>query len=77
MLALMLDPHFKDLSLVCEYVGQVQTMVIVAAYDNQILLLVLKALYQKLHRCLDSTFNIVQETMHNTKAIFRIGVSKE
>jgi hypothetical protein len=51
MLALMLDPHFKDLNLVCEYVGQVPTIVIVARYDNQFLLPMLKTFYQKLHGC--------------------------
>jgi hypothetical protein len=77
MLALMLDPHFMDLSLVCEYVGQVPTIVIVAAYDNRFLLPMLKTLYQKLHGCPNSIFNIVQEDMHNTKPNFGIGVSKE
>jgi hypothetical protein len=65
------------LSLVCEYVGQVPTIVIVAAYDSQFLLPMLKTLYQKLHGCPNSTFTIVQEAMHNTKAIFGIGVLKE
>jgi hypothetical protein len=45
MLMLMLDLWFKDLNLVGEYVGQEATIEIVAIYDNQFFLPLLKTLY--------------------------------
>jgi hypothetical protein len=45
----MLDPQFKDLSLVGDYVGHALVIEIDVAYDTQFLLLTLKISYQKLH----------------------------
>lgn len=45
MLMLMLDIWFKDFNLVGEYVGQEATIEIVAIYDNQLFLPLLKTLY--------------------------------
>jgi hypothetical protein len=49
MLILMLDPQFKDLSLVGDYVGHPLVIEIDVAYDTQFLLLTFKISYQKLH----------------------------
>ncbi len=45
MVALMLDPQFKDLSLVVDYVGHSFAIEIVVAYDKEFLLPTLKTLY--------------------------------
>jgi hypothetical protein len=49
MLVLMLDPQFKDLSLVGDYVGHALVIEIDVAYDTEFLPLTFKILYQKLH----------------------------
>ncbi len=41
----MLDPWFKDLSLVGNYVGQAPTIEITSAYDTQFVFLTFKALF--------------------------------
>jgi hypothetical protein len=45
MVALMLDPRFKDLSLVGNYVGHSSTIGIATAYDREFLLPTFKTLY--------------------------------
>jgi hypothetical protein len=45
MLALMIDPRFKDLNLVGNYVGQASTTEIASAYDTHFLLPTFKALF--------------------------------
>jgi hypothetical protein len=45
MVVSMLDPQFKDLSLVVDYVGHSFAIKIVAAYDKKFLLPTLKTLY--------------------------------
>jgi hypothetical protein len=45
MVALMLDPQFKDLSLVGNYVGHYSAIEIVSTYDRKVLLLTFKTLY--------------------------------
>ncbi len=49
MLALMLDPQFKDKSLVKDYVGHDSSIKIATIYDTQFLFPTIKKLYQKLH----------------------------
>ncbi len=44
-LAIMLDPQFKDLSLVGNYVGQASAIEIARAYDTQFVLPTFKALF--------------------------------
>ncbi len=61
MLVLMLDPWFKDLSLVGDYVGHVSTIEIATTYDTQFLFPTLKKLYQKLHGRLNASLSVVQE----------------
>jgi hypothetical protein len=45
MLAFMLNPQFKDLSLVGNYVGQASIIEIASAYDTQFVLPTLKSLF--------------------------------
>jgi hypothetical protein len=61
MLVLMLDPWFKDLSLVGDFVGHVSTIEIVATYDTQFLFPTLKTLYHKLHGWLNASSSVVHE----------------
>jgi hypothetical protein len=77
IIVFMLDPQFKDLSLVGNYVGHVSTTEIVVAYKSQFLVPTLKTLYQKLHGWLDVLSSIVHEIMHKINVIFRIRVSKD
>lgn len=49
MLALMLDPRFKGLGLVRDYVGADKVVVIVLEYDNMVLLPLLMQCYKRLH----------------------------
>ncbi len=49
MVALMLDPQFKDLSLVGNYVGHYSVIEIASAYDRKVFLPTFKTLYQKYH----------------------------
>ncbi len=49
MLAFMLNPYFKDISFVGDYVGHASIIeIIVHAYDAHFLLLTLHELYQKM-----------------------------
>jgi hypothetical protein len=77
MFALMLDPYFKDLSLMGDSVGQFLAIEIVSAYENQFLFPTLKSLYQKFHGRLNACTSVVQNIMCNTNVIFGIGVSKD
>jgi len=70
MVVLMLDPRFKDLSLVGKYIGHFSTIGIVVAYDIKFLLPTLKTLYQKHHGRSNASSPIVQETMRNTNVVF-------
>ncbi len=49
MVVLMLDPRFKDLSLIGNYVGHSFVIGIFATYDREFLLPTFKTLYQKHH----------------------------
>ncbi len=77
MVTFMLDPWFKNLSLMIDYIGHSFTIEIVATYDNQFLLPPLKTLDQKLHGHLNASSSLVQETMHNTNVIFRVGMFED
>ncbi len=76
MLAFMLDPWFKDLSLVGDCVGHFLTIEISCACNSQFLLPTFKNLYQKLHGRSNSFTNVVQKKMCNTNVVFGIGMSK-
>ncbi len=76
MVLFMLDPWFKDLKLMGDYVGHSFAINITAAYDKQFLLPTFKTLYQKHHGCSNASSTIVQETMRNTNVVFRVGVSE-
>jgi hypothetical protein len=73
MVVLMLDPWFKDLSLVGDYVGHSFAIEIVAAYERKFLLPTFKTLYQKHHGGSNASSTIVQETMCNTNVVFGVG----
>ncbi len=75
MLALMLDLHFKDLSLVGDYVDHTSTIEIACAYDVHFLLPTLQELYQKMHGQL-MTSSVQQETVRNSNVVFEVGASK-
>jgi hypothetical protein len=49
MLALMLDPHFKRLGLVIQYVGKERTLEVVGDYDIQLLFPLLVCAYKVLN----------------------------
>lgn len=49
MLALKLDPRFKGLGLLCDYVGAERVVDIVSGYDNLVLLPILMQCYKRLH----------------------------
>jgi hypothetical protein len=51
MVALMLDPRFKDLTLVGDYVGHVFAVEIATTYDVNFLLPTFKIMYQS---CMDT-----------------------
>jgi hypothetical protein len=55
----MLDPQFKDLNLVGDYVGHASVIEIDVAHDTQFLFLTLKMSYQKLHGWLSATSSVV------------------
>jgi hypothetical protein len=73
----MLDPRFKDLSMVGNYVGYASTIEIIVAYENQFLVPTLKILYQKLHGCSVVLSSIVHDFMHKINVIFGVSVSKD
>jgi hypothetical protein len=75
MVALMLDPQFKDLSLVVDYVGHSFAIEIVVAYHKEFLLPTLKTLYQKYHGQSSTPSIVVQELMYNL--VFGVGVYEE
>ncbi len=77
MLALMLDPQFKDLNLMGNYVGHAFAIEIVSAYDTQFLLPTLKASFQKLHGWSNAFSSVVHKTMCINNAIFGIGVYED
>jgi hypothetical protein len=49
MLALMLDPRFKGLGLVIQYVGKEKTLKIASHYDTQVLFPLLVCAYKVLN----------------------------
>ncbi len=49
MVVLMLDPRFKDLSLMVDYVGHSFVMKTNVTYDKKFLLPTLKTFYYKFH----------------------------
>jgi len=59
MLVLMLNPQFKDLNLVGDYVGHASVIEIDVAHDTQYLLLTLKISYQKLHGWSNASSSVV------------------
>jgi xanthine dehydrogenase molybdopterin-binding subunit B len=77
MVVLMLDPRFKDLSIVGNYVGHSFAIWIVVAYDTKFILLTLKTLYQKHHGWSNVSSPIVQKTMCNTNVVFGVGVFED
>jgi hypothetical protein len=68
----MLNPWFKNLSLMVDYIGHSFTIEIVATYDSQFFLPPVKTFYQKLHGHLNASLSVVQETMHNTNVVFKV-----
>jgi hypothetical protein len=48
MLVLILDPHFKSLQIIWDYVGVKVAMQIVIEYDHKVLILLLLTIYKKL-----------------------------
>jgi len=77
MVALMLDPWFKDLSLMGDYVGHSSVIEISVAYDREFLLPTLKTSYQKHYGHSNVSSTIVQETMHNTNVVFGVGMFED
>jgi hypothetical protein len=73
MVVLMLDPWFKNLNLVGDYVGHSFAIEIVVAYERNVFLPTLKTLYQKHHGHSNASSTIVQETMRNTNVVFGVG----
>jgi hypothetical protein len=69
MVAFMLDPWFKDLSLMGDYVGPSSIIEIITTYDREFLIPTLKTLYQKHYGCPNVSSTIVQETMHNINVV--------
>jgi hypothetical protein len=61
MIVLILDPWFKDLNLVGDYVGHVSAIKIVTTYDTQFSFPTFKTLYQKLHGWLNASLSVVHE----------------
>jgi hypothetical protein len=49
MLALMLHPRFKDLSILSNYVGIKKMIIALAKYDSKSLILFFCLAYQKVH----------------------------
>ncbi len=77
MVALMLDPWFKDLSLMGDYVGHSFVIEISIAYDREFLLPTLKTLYYKHYGRSNVSSTIVQETMHTTNVVFGVGMFED
>jgi len=72
----MLDPRFKDLSFVGDYVGHASIIKITGhAYDAHFLLPTLHKLYQKMQGQLVIS-RVHQEIVHNTNIVFEVGASK-
>ncbi len=76
MVILMLDPQFKDLSLMVDYVGHFSTIKIAIAYDIKFFLPTLKTLYQK-HHGQSNNSSIMQNNVRNPNVVFKVGLSKE
>ncbi len=77
MLALMLNPQFKDKSLVKDYVAHASTIEIVVVYDTQFLFPIIKKLCQKLHGQSNASSSVVQEVVRHSNIVFGVGVSEE
>jgi len=77
MVIFMLNPWFKNLSLVGDYVGHSFAIEITVAYDKQCLFPTFKTFYQKHHGHSNASSTIVQETMHNINVVFGVGMSED
>ncbi len=75
MLALILDLHFKDLSLVGDYVDHTSTIEIACAYDVHFFLSTHQELFQKMHGQ-SVTSSVQQEIVRNSNVVFGVGASK-
>jgi hypothetical protein len=75
MLALMLDLHFKDLSLVGDYVDHTSTIEIACAMMCTFSFQPIKEVYQKMHGQ-SVTSSVQQEIVCNNNVVFGVGASK-
>jgi hypothetical protein len=72
----MLDPPFKDLNLVGDYVGHALVFEIDVAHDTQFLPLTLKISYQKLHGG-RVHLQVLCRKLQDITFVFKVGISKE
>jgi len=77
LVALMLDPQFKDLSLVVDYVGHSFVIKIAITYDIKFFLPNLKTLYQKHHQQSNNSSIVVQKLVCNPNVVFKVGMANE
>jgi hypothetical protein len=67
MLALMLDPHFKGLGLVIQYVGKERVLQVASDYDIQILFPLLVCAYKVLNQTNASERNVGGSTSQSSQ----------
>jgi hypothetical protein len=77
MVGLMLDPQFKDLTIVGDYVNHSFAIVIATTYDKEFFFPTFKILYRKHHGQSNASSPIMQKTMHNTNVVFGVGVFED
>ena len=82
MLALMLDPCYKELTIVGNYLGREEATHIAQEYDQKLLLPLLISMYRKKHEpVLVAAFELVEFDVHSVfgdaHVVFGAGMSQE